>query len=118
MDAWIAHAKRTCRLNSSGKIVFDYDMAIAEPLKTPASPVDLWPAFEALKGIPALLLRGELSDLLSNTTAEGMARRNPDLEMVTIPRVGHAPSLEEPEAVGAINRLLERVLRAVEVQCS
>jgi len=32
------------------------------------------------------------------------------MELVTVPRVGHAPTLEEPEAVGAIDRLLDRVL--------
>ena len=112
MDQWIGHAKRACRLNSSGNIVFDYDMAIAEPLKTPAAPVDLWPAFDALGGIPALLVRGELSDILSEATAREMAARDPDLELVTVPRVGHAPTLEEPEAAAAIDRLLAKVARA------
>jgi pimeloyl-ACP methyl ester carboxylesterase len=31
-----------------------------------------------------------------------------DAELVTVPRVGHAPSLDEPEAVAAIERLLAR----------
>jgi len=112
MDQWIAHAKRACRLNSAGNIVFDYDMAIAEPLRTPAPPIDLWPAFDALAGIPALLVRGALSDILSEATAAEMARRDPDLELVTVPDVGHAPTLEEPEAAAGIDRLLERVARA------
>ena len=112
MDQWIAHAKRACRLNSSGNIVFDYDMAIAEPLKAPAPAIDLWPAFDALAGIPALLVRGSLSDILSETTAEEMARRNPGLERVTVPGVGHAPTLEEPPAAAAIDRLLARVAAA------
>jgi pimeloyl-ACP methyl ester carboxylesterase len=109
MDKWIVHAKRACRLNSAGRIVFDYDMAIAEPLKAAAEPIDLWPAFDALRGIPALLVRGALSDILSEATAEEMARRNPDLEVATVPDVGHAPTLEEPEAAAAIDRLLSRV---------
>jgi pimeloyl-ACP methyl ester carboxylesterase len=111
MDRWIGHAKRACRLSGSGRIVFDYDMAIAEPLKAPSPPVDLRPAFEALKGIPALLVRGALSDILSEATAAEMAARNPDLELVTVPRVGHAPTLEEPEAAAGIDRLLARVAR-------
>ncbi|MBV9932135.1 MAG: alpha/beta hydrolase [Alphaproteobacteria bacterium] len=112
IDQWIAHAKRACRLNASGNIVFDYDMAIAEPLKAPAPAVDLWPAFDALAGIPALLVRGALSDILSRATAEEMVRRNRDLESVTVPGVGHAPMLDEPEAVAGIDHLLERVARA------
>ena len=31
------------------------------------------------------------------------------MESVTVPRVGHAPTLDEPEAVKAIDALLERV---------
>jgi pimeloyl-ACP methyl ester carboxylesterase len=112
LDQWIAHAKRACRLNASGKVVFDYDMAIAEPLKAPAAAIDLRPAFEALRGIAATLVRGALSDILSEATAGEMAAGNPDLELVTIPRVGHAPTLEEPEAQAAIDRLLARVLAA------
>jgi len=111
MDKWIGHAKRACRLNSSGNVVLDYDMAVAEPLKAPAPAMDLWPAFDALKGLPTLLVRGALSDILSAATAAEMARRNPDLELVTVPRVGHAPMLDEPEAAAGIDRLLERVAR-------
>ena len=32
-------------------------------------------------------------------------------ELVTVPDVGHAPALDEPEAAAGIDRLLERVLR-------
>jgi pimeloyl-ACP methyl ester carboxylesterase len=111
MDKWIAHAKRACRLNSSGRVVFDYDMAIAEPLRAPAPAPDLWPAFDALRGIPALLVRGGLSDILSEATAREMAARNPDLEVAIVPGIGHAPTLEEAEATAAIDRLLDRVPR-------
>ena len=38
-----------------------------------------------------------------------MKAENPELESVTVPRVGHAPTLEEPEAAEAIDRLLEAV---------
>ena len=33
----------------------------------------------------------------------------PGMESVTIPPVGHAPTLDEPEAAEAIDRLLKRV---------
>jgi pimeloyl-ACP methyl ester carboxylesterase len=33
-----------------------------------------------------------------------------DAELVTVPNVGHAPSLDEPESQAAMDRLLERVL--------
>jgi pimeloyl-ACP methyl ester carboxylesterase len=116
LDDWLRHAKRLCRLSASGRIMFDYDMRIAEPLRATGDPVgiDLWPAFDALAGIPALLVRGAHSDLLSAATAARMQARNPALELVEVPGVGHAPTLLEPEAEAAIDRLLARVEQALE----
>ncbi len=110
---WLAHAKRLCRVTSAGRIVFDYDMRIAEPIREApedAPPVDLWPAFEALRGRPVALLRGNRSDLLAGTTATEMVKRLPGLDLTTVPDVGHAPALTEPESSAAIDRLLERVM--------
>ena len=59
---------------------------------------------------PLTLVRGALSDLLAEETAEAMQARMPQLDLVTVPRVGHAPTLEEAEAAGAIDRFLERTL--------
>ncbi len=110
VEEWLIFAKRVARLNESKRVVLDYDMRIAEPFRdaTPAD-FDLWPAFAALAGIPTLLLRGALSDLISTETVERMKEVHGALEAVVVDRVGHAPTLEEPEAVAAIDRLLERV---------
>jgi pimeloyl-ACP methyl ester carboxylesterase len=108
---WLAMAKRCMVVGGNGRIVFDYDMKIAEPLAqsgAEASP-DLWPALAALAGRPVLLLRGALSDVLSAETLRRMAKMLPDCEAVTVPRVGHAPMLDEPEAAAAIDRLLARL---------
>ena len=111
IDQWLVYAKRLCKLTPGGRIVFDYDMRIAEPFKLPSGEAgfDLWPAFRALAGIPSLVVRGELSDLLTAETVARMQAENPALESVTVPRVGHAPTLDEPEAADAIDRLLKRV---------
>jgi pimeloyl-ACP methyl ester carboxylesterase len=108
-DAWLLYAKRLCRLTRQGRIVPDYDLRIAEPIKAPAPAVDLWPVYGATAGIPALLVRGELSDLLSAETAALMRDENGELEVVTVPRTGHAPTLEEAQAEAGIDRLLARV---------
>jgi pimeloyl-ACP methyl ester carboxylesterase len=108
-DDWLTMARRTCRERGDGVIVFDYDPAIAEPFKLPAAEFDLWPAFETLHGLPATLLRGELSDVLAAETADEMVRRVPTLELVTLPQIGHAPTLDEPESVAAVDRLLAKV---------
>jgi pimeloyl-ACP methyl ester carboxylesterase len=108
---WLAMAKRLMTLSSNGRIVFDYDMKIAEPFGAmeEGEQPDMWPGLQALAGRPMLFIRGELSDILSKQTLRSMTERLPEAEAVTIPRVGHAPTLEEPESIAAIGRLLARV---------
>lgn len=114
LDDWLVYAKRLCRLTSGGRIVFDYDMRIAEPFKQPQGEAgfDLWPAFRALVGTPSLVVHGELSDVLSAESVAKMTEAVPSMESVTVPRVGHAPTLDEPEAQAAIDALLARVTGA------
>lgn len=109
LDQWLEMAKRTMVVSQNGRIVFDYDMAIAEPFAKPgnAAPANLWLAFEALAGVPMLLVRGGLSDLLSAETVKQMGARNPKLRTVIVPGVGHAPTLDEPEVREAIHALLD-----------
>jgi pimeloyl-ACP methyl ester carboxylesterase len=109
---WLRFAKRICRQTAQG-VEFDYDMAIADPFNAgnTGEVSDGWPYYRVLAGRPILVLRGETSDLLSDAAAQRMATEIPDVEVVTVPRVGHAPDLDEPEAVDAIDRLLERVLK-------
>ena len=110
LDQWLEMAKRTMVVSQSGRIVFDYDMAIAEPFAKPgnAAPPNLWLAFEALRDVPMLLVRGGLSDLLSAETVRQMGLRNPAMRTVIVPRVGHAPTLDEPEVRAAIAALFDR----------
>jgi pimeloyl-ACP methyl ester carboxylesterase len=111
LEDWLVFAKRVCRLTPPGRITFDYDMRIAEPFRLPggATGFDLWTAFGGLNGVPTMLIRGELSDLLSPATVDRMEAENPTLETVIVSGVGHAPTLEEPEAAAAIDRLLAQV---------
>ena len=108
---WLVAAKRSMTLGGNGRIVFDYDMKIAEPLAKMdinAQP-DLWPGIGGLAGKPVLMIRGALSDLLSAETLAKMQARLPGSEAVIIDNVGHAPSLDEPEAIAAIEHLLARL---------
>lgn len=115
LEQWLAMAKRLYRLNSAGRIVLDYDMRIAEPIRAMGAAeagVDMWPVMAAFRGIPTLLLRGERSDLLGAATAQRMVGDMGDsAELVTVSGVGHAPALDEPDSIAAIDRLLDRVLR-------
>jgi pimeloyl-ACP methyl ester carboxylesterase len=67
---------------------------------------DLWPLYAALKPVPTLAIRGELSDVLSVATFDRMNREKPDLRRLTVPRRGHPPLLDEPECVAAIDEFL------------
>ncbi|MBT8432774.1 MAG: alpha/beta hydrolase [Altererythrobacter sp.] len=112
IDTWLEMAKRTMVLGQNGRLALDYDMGIADPFKSAneAPQPDLWPAFKALSDTPTLLLRGELSNLLTEQTQSRMAREHGNLRSVTVPRVGHAPMLDEPESLAAIQALLADIV--------
>lgn len=112
VEDWLAMAKRLFRLNPAGRIVLDYDMKIAEPFRVPGNEAgpDMWRTLDALAGRPVLVVRGATSDILSARTAEAMLLRlGQRAELAIVPDCGHAPTLEEPEAAAAIDRLLEKV---------
>lgn len=108
---WLAMAKRLYRLTSAGRIVPDYDSNIAAPFRLPGGDtgIDMWPAFDALATAPLLLLRGEVSDVFGAEAAMSMVARARAATLVTVAGVGHAPTLDEPEAVAAIGTLLAKV---------
>lgn len=111
---WERFTRRVCR-DDKGEVTFDYDMRIVDNFiaARAAAPVDAWPLYRALAGRPVTILRGALSDLLSQDTAQRMVDElGGDAELVTVPDVGHAPALDEPEAKAALDRLLDRVMAA------
>ena len=111
-EQWDAFARRMASERPDGTVRSDYDMAIAQPFATIKGTPDFdpWPLIDGLTDKPVLLVRGETSDLLSIATAERMIATLPKAELVTVPGVGHAPILDEPEAVAGIDRLLAKVL--------
>ena len=106
---WLAFARRLFVENDAGVPVLAYDAKISEPMQadqTTAVPADLWPVFDAMGEIPLLVVRGALSDILSRETVEEMARRHPGTTAVEVPDRGHAPMLDEPEAMQAVSEFL------------
>jgi pimeloyl-ACP methyl ester carboxylesterase len=108
-EDWLDYARRGYRENAAGVPAPDVDPKIAEAFRNPASaPAELWPVFSQIKGVPMLVIRGALSDLLSAATVVRMAREKPDLEHITVANRGHAPLLNEPECVAAIDDFVAR----------
>jgi pimeloyl-ACP methyl ester carboxylesterase len=108
-EDWVRMAHRTCR-EDDGIVCFDYDMAIAAPFAdaSPTPQFDMWPLFRALAQKPLLVIRGDRSDLLSAEAAAKMQSEAPGMQLAVAKGVGHAPDLDEPEAVSAIDAFLEQ----------
>lgn len=107
---WLGFAKRTCREAEDGQISFAYDPAISQSVgeEDPATiPPDLWTMWEALSSIPILTIRGAKSDILTPDTLALMEQRHPEqFRKIEVPARGHAPLLDEPNAVKAIKAFL------------
>ena len=111
-DQWLAFAHRVYR-DEGGRPMLDYDVNLRRTFPTPApiaagNTAPLWDLLAALEGLPVAALRGEHSDLLSPETHASMAEAVSGLDAVTVKARGHAPFLDEPESVAAIERLLAR----------
>ena len=107
---WDAIARRTYRIGADGKPVLKSDPNIGKAFQERGgSPADPWGLFEQLGQFPLLALRGETSDLLAPETLVEMAERVPSLVTCTVANRGHAPWLNEPDALAAIDRFLASV---------
>jgi pimeloyl-ACP methyl ester carboxylesterase len=106
---WMEYARRNYRENADGVPVPDMDPKIASGFKQPPTgPLQMWPLWAQITGVPMLVIRGGVSDLLSAATVERMRREKPDLEHLTVPYRGHTPLLDEPECLDAIDGFLQR----------
>ena len=123
---WQHQVRLYWRENDQGLLVPDIDPAIGDAMRKAQGalkvlrwlrragllrrlrgvPIEPWDAFRALT-MPCLLLRGELSDVLTEATVARMQGVKPDLQVVRVPDRGHAPLLDEPVAREAIDGFLE-----------
>ena len=90
---WRTMAALTYAPGADGRFHPAWDIAIAKLLRR--APPDLWPLFGALAHVPVLLAHGSVSTLLLPETVAAMRARRPDMTVVTVPDVGHAPILTE-----------------------
>ena len=113
-ESWNKVVRNTYREGEDGMLHFDWDVRLVKPLlddrlEGTGPPFGLWPLFRALRRVPTLALRGEVSEVLDAATFARMAEEKPDLVRVTVPGVGHAPTLAEAEARAAVDDFLARL---------
>jgi pimeloyl-ACP methyl ester carboxylesterase len=93
-----------------GTWTLHYDPAIGVPFRAALAvpgDVNLWSTWDAIR-VPTLVLRGERSDLLPADVAAQMTWRGPRAELVTLPGVGHAPTLVPAAQIEIVRAFLER----------
>ncbi|MDB5360796.1 MAG: hypothetical protein JWO51_2093 [Rhodospirillales bacterium] len=106
---WLDFAERTYRRGDDGIWHHDWDAGIARAfLAGDSGSMDLWALFQGFARIPTLVVRGGISDLLTEEGLAQMVAAKPDLITVTVPGVGHTPHLAEPEVQGVLDDFLDR----------
>ena len=109
---WSVLTRRGYREDETGVLSVDADPMIGEMLRAaPAATANLWPFWQALRGIPMLAIRGAQSDILSAATFAKMKLENPQLMQLEVAQRGHVPLLDEPECIAAIDSFLPTTSR-------
>lgn len=107
---WQEFAENTFCRKEDGLLHYDWDVKIAKAIKAESGNIpDLWPLFRSLKHKPVLVVRGGVSDILKESTVQEMKQVLPHIENITVPNVGHAPTLFERESKEAILDFIEKV---------
>jgi len=129
MEFWREFVRKSYRENALGRPEPDMDPAIGHALRNPPAimkwlkwmnrrgwinrvsgvAIDPWDAFHAVR-MPCLLVHGAISDVLTHEIVDKMLAVHPQMQVVRVAHRGHAPLLDEPEALTAIDRFLAEQL--------
>lgn len=103
---WNRFARRSFKPGPDGAPQIDYDPHISRSFSLHAlriASLVLWRGYKRIaRQRPTLILRGQTSDILAQATVERMTRTCPTAMHATISGVGHAPTLDEPDARAAL----------------
>lgn len=103
---WMELARQSYN-DDHGLPMHGYDPRLAEAVSLLNGGIPpLWPQFQALARVPAMVIRGQLSDVLSPETVTRMQQEHPMLTAVTVRGQGHAPLLKDTWTVEAIAKFL------------
>jgi len=110
-EQWQAYTEATYRQLDDGRYDLNFDRNIGHAAREGVSGLDIdpWTMFNGLANVPTLLIHGVLSDILTDPIIEKMHEQKPDLQIMPVRNRGHAPLLDEQEALNAITTFLESV---------
>lgn len=103
-EDWLQAARQTWN-EAGGRLILAYDPRLSETLRDvgPETPLPaMWAQFDALSGVPVMVIRGANSDILSATTLQAMRARRKDMEVIEVADQGHPPLLIEAAIVSRI----------------
>lgn len=104
-DALDALAQRSHFIDKRGRARPLFDERLLAPLDEISFDDVLtpqWPLFDALNGIPLMILRTQLTDQLRRETYEEMVRRRPDAVALTIAGQGSPALFDQHEEIEAV----------------
>lgn len=102
---WRRMADTSARRTDDGRITVHYDPAIVTQFTHHKADLDVWDAYDELTA-RTLLLRGEHSDVLSESVAAQMTRRGPKPRLEVLPGCGHAPTLATKNEIEMLRTFL------------
>jgi esterase len=105
-EAMLRHrAQHAVRPLPDGGFTWKYDRALREAIRQGRMrvPADLWAQWRAIT-CPTLLVRGALSDILSDETAKRMVDELPAARLVVVPGAGHTVPGDQPAAFQSLLR--------------
>jgi pimeloyl-ACP methyl ester carboxylesterase len=108
-EAWVAAARRMWREEARG-LVPTYDPKLAYTLKgfDPERPVPpMWQQFDALAGMPLMVVRGANSDILSAETVSAMRARRAAMDVLEVADQGHTPLLAETATIARLAAFID-----------
>ena len=110
-DIWLELCTHMVRPLPDGRLTLHYDPAIGDAVRmlsaeaAQAAEALSWQLYDQIRA-RVLLVRGQDSDLLTETTALTMTQRGPCAELAQWPGIGHAPTLTDPAHIDVLARFL------------
>jgi pimeloyl-ACP methyl ester carboxylesterase len=103
-EQWRYYTGITYRQTGDSEFDLNFDRNIGHAAREGASglTMDPWDLFDSLRSVPTLVIHGAISDILTDEIISKMKQRKSDLQVAVVSDRGHAPLLDEKEAVDAI----------------